>query len=398
MLGGLLSFALATAPTPPPPKTTTPPPSPPASHGSTPTARREIWIIGDTQVAFTPVPIAFPLKAGILSATNHKEASHEGENLDNVIDYYSSDQSVFGTVYIYQPGLSHAGLAAIAQDWAIRDNSPNVVGGAIRVVAAGGKEGVALRATDAGYRDKLASSAAYIKAGRWLVTIRVSGPEPRKAEVEAAMDALLAGIVFGERTRARPAPALTVHDCPQQTDEKPAKMLPDRTDVSLAALGILGAFDGGGMEGTNDDTGEPALLPSRVPTYLCRAQLKTKRGRMTLLRAEDGEPVSIDGRTVRAALLSDSGRILEVDHDAKLGGYVLLYHDLGETDLLGTYDSIPSDKQLADILDGVDQDGGRIRVPVRFHADRGPDIILPSAAPPAPTNSSGQPSPPASSR
>ena len=154
----------------------------------------------------------------------------------------------------------------------------------------------------------------------------------------------------------------------------------------MAALGFLGTFDGAGIMGRDDDTGEPTILPSRVPTELCRAELKTKAGRATLLRGADGEPISIDGRSVRAVLLSDSGRIVEVDHNAKLGGYVLLYHDLGETDLLGTYDAIPSDKQLADIIEGVDRDGGRIRVPVRFHADRGPDITVPgSVAAPPPT-------------
>jgi hypothetical protein len=358
-----------------------------------------MWIIGETRIAFTPVPIIFPLKAGVLSATNHKEASHEGENLDNVIDYYSPDQAVFGTVYIYRPGLSHAGLSALAEDWAIRSNGPKVTGGETRVVAAGGKEGVALRASYARYRNDLASSAAYIKAGRWLITVRVSGPETRKADIEAAMDALLAGIRFGDHTPARPAPVLSVRDCPEQVNDKPAKVLPDRKDASIAAVGFLATFDGAGIEAKDDQTGGQTLLPSRVPTDLCRAQLKTKAGLMTLLRAKDGEPISIDGRTVRAALLSDSGRIMEVDHNDKLGGYVLLYHDLGETDVLGTYDAIPSDKQLADIIDGFDRDGGRIRVPVRFHADRGPDITLPAMTPTVPAGSSTQPStPPTSSR
>jgi hypothetical protein len=389
MLGGLLAVALAAAPTTP-----APPATPPASQSSPASTPPQTWLVSDTKVAFTPTPIVFPLKAGVLSATNHKEASHPGQNLDNAIEYHSPDQAIFGTVYIYFPGLSHAGLAAIAEDSVIRDSWPDVTGGETRVVAAGGKEGVAIRASYGRYHGDLASSASYLKAGRWLITLRVSGPMARKAEVEAAMDALLAGITFGQHAPARPASLLSVRECPQPRDERPAKALPDKKDASVAAVGFLATLDGAGMEAKDSETGEPAILPSRVPTDLCRAQLKAKGRQMILLRGVDGEPISIDGRTVRAALLSDSGRIMEVDHDAKLGGYVLLYHDLGETDVLGTYDAIPSDKQLADIIDGTDRDGGRIRVPVHFHAEKGPEIFLPAIAPAAPAASPAQASPP----
>jgi hypothetical protein len=337
----------------------------------------QAWLVTDSAIAFTPVPIAFPAKAGSVAMNAHAEASHPGENLDNAIEYHSADQAVFASVYIYYPGLSHAGLAAIVQDWAIRKNSPTVTGGEMRLAAAGGVEGVAIRTAYSHYRGDLASSAAYIKADRWLVTLRVSGPEARRAEVEAAMDALLKDVRFGRAAPARPATLLALRDCPEPGSARPAGPVPDPQGPSMAAYGFLGAFDGAGMDGKDEKSGATTILPSRVPTELCRTALETKGGKVVLLRAVDGDAISIDGRTVRLALLSDSGRILEVDHAKNLGGYVLLYHDLGLTGVLGTYDAIPSDKQIADIVDGTDREGGRIRVPVRFRPGKGAEISLP---------------------
>ncbi|HEX4736251.1 MAG TPA: hypothetical protein VH331_01690 [Allosphingosinicella sp.] len=352
----------------------------PAQQLAAPPAQHPIWLVTDKDVGFTPVPIAFPLKAGVLSATRHSEASHAGENIDNMIEYRSADGAVFGTIYIYYPGLPHAGLAALAQDWAIRKNSNTpVIGGDLDLGRAGGVNGVAVRTAYSHYRGNLASAAAYIKQGRWIVTIRVSGPEARKADIDSAMQALLDGIQFGKSEPARIASRMTIRDC-GDGDQHPAKILPDPTDASLAVKGILGTMDGGGIQG-KDDQGDPAILPSRVPDELCRASLEVKGERYTLLRGADGEPISIDGRSVRLALLSDAGRLLEVDHAPKLGGYILLYHDLGETDVLGTYDSIPSDRQLAAILDGSDHEGGRVHIPVKLRPGHGAEVTLPQTSP-----------------
>ncbi|HEX5184602.1 MAG TPA: hypothetical protein VFW19_15815 [Allosphingosinicella sp.] len=361
------------------------PAAPPADKAANrpapaPPAPDQIWLVGTDDILFRPVPIAFPLKAGILTATKHDEASHAGENIDNAIEYHSSNQGVWATVYIYYPGLPHAGIAAIAQDWAIRDQSPTATGGDIDLGPAGAVNGAAVRTSYIHYKGNLASDAAFLKVGRWIVTIRVSGPEARKADVDAATQALLDHIRFGQSEPVRIEPRLTLTDCAAAGDQPPARIVPDPRDAAIAAKGVLATFDGGGAA-AKDGNGNPTVLPSRVPIELCRARLKVKDRSYTLLRAADGDPISVDGRSVRLVLLSDSGRILEVDHAPKLGGYVLLFHDLAETDVLGTYDSIPSDAQLAAILDGTDREGGRIHIPAKFRPGHGVEITLPQTAP-----------------
>jgi hypothetical protein len=376
MLGGLLALAFAAAPLLPAPDRSAAP-TPPAGQSAAPAAPRELWIVGETRVAFASVPIIFPLKAGVLNATKHGEVSHDGDNVDNAIEYRSTDQAVFGTIYIYYPGLPHAGLAAAAQDWTIRSNSPTVNGGETGIGPAGGVERVAILTAYSHYRGDLASRAAYLEVGHWLVVIRVSGPESRKTDVNAAMEALLTGIEFGRKTPVHPATPLAIRDCAEPAIQTPAKLLPDTDRVKLAARGVVSLFDGGGNAVTETETGTVTYLPSRVPAELCRAWLQVKGTKMPLLRGADGDAISVDGRTVRILLLSDSGRMLEVDHAKNLGGYVLLYHDLGFTGVLGTYDAIPSDKQLADIIDGTDHDGGRIRVPVRLLPNKPPQLTVP---------------------
>ena len=208
---GIVALLLAPAPLaaqpaqPQQPAAPTPAPATPA-----PAPGSEQWLIGDTRIASVPARIVFPRNAGVLDAYNPMEFSHEGEGIDNAIQYRSADRAIIGTVYIYYPGLPHSGLSAFATEEVMRQMSQTpLTGGEMRIVAAGGVEGVAIRADYAGFMEGMASSAAFIKTGRWIIKLRVSGPEARRAEVDAAMAALLAGITFGRANPPRRATVLT---------------------------------------------------------------------------------------------------------------------------------------------------------------------------------------------
>lgn len=323
--------------------------------------------------------LSFPIRAGSLALTETGEASHKGEGLDNMAQYRTADDAVFGTVYVYYPGLPHAGLAAVATDAAMRGNSPSVTGGAVHVTAASGRQETALLAEYSGYRNGLASTAASLKAGRWLIGMRVSGPAARRAEVDAAMRALLDGIQTGNDEPLRQVTPILLAPCTEPPPTQAARLRTDPPRTQILATALVGTFDGGGMEG-KDQAGKIQVLPSRVPDTFCATDLKVGSGSHALLRAKDVPATAIDGRTVLAVLLSDSGRLLEVDHFKD--GYVLLFHDLGETDVLGVYDAIPSDAQIAAILDGTDREGSRIRVPIRFKPGQGVEINLPAVETP----------------
>jgi len=345
------------------------------------------WRVAGDRIGVPVAELSFPTRAASISLVESGEASHKGEGIDNVAQYRSADDAVFGTVYVYYPGLPHAGLAAVATDATIRANSPTVSGGTTRVTAAGGRQGTALLAEYSGYRNGLASSAASLKAGRWLIGVRVSGPPARRAEVDAAMRALLDGIETGKDAPLRQVAAIEVTPCIDPPAAQAARLRPDPPRTQILATGFVGTFDGGGMEG-KDQAGKVQMLAPRVPDSFCATDLKVGSQTYALLRAKDVPATAIDGRTVRAVLLSDSGRVLEVDH--LKDGYLLLFHDLGETDVLGLYDAIPSDAQIGAILDGSDTEGSRIRVPIRFKPGQGVEINLPALDPPARDRSKGK--------
>ncbi len=342
-----------------------------------PPAEPPHWAESDTEIAVGPARTAFPRSAGSMRVTQTGEASNHGQAIDNVIQYRSSDGELIGTAYIYYPGLPHAGLSAFATDQGIRANSRSPVREVRRaVVAAGGVADAAIRIEYENYRGGHASSAAFIKAGRWIIKLRVSAPGARRGEVEANMTALLNGIRFGAANPARPAAPIEVVPCPSGTPQRDANLLADPPLGELAAQAALGGMDGGGMDATEQGRARP--LPSRVPSQLCLSASPVIRGApVTILRGAEGEALSIDGRTRLVAIISDAGEWLEVVHAPNLGRYVMLYHDLGSTMMLGGYDGVPSDRQVEALLNNPGQnDGGRIRARVTLRPGRGEQIDI----------------------
>ena len=338
------------------------------------------WGASETRIVSVQARTAFPRRIGTLSASRTQEFSHPGEGIDDGVWYRSSDGQVFATLYVYYPGLPHAGLAAYASDLAIRTSGPEArTVTPLRLVPAGGIENGAIRIDYANYRG-MASSAAFIKAGRWIVKVRISGPEARRAEVEGAMAAMLQGIEFGVQNPWMAPHPLTVTDCPADAGRTAAHALPDPPGAEIAAHAFLATFDGGGNLATERGSNARRDLPPRIPDRLCRSQLRVGNGSYTLLRGEDGAAISVDGRTMLVVIIQDNGDALEVVHAANLHRYVLLYHELGQTSLLCGFDGVPSDAQIAAIISGADREGTRIRVPVRFRPNRGPEMSLPSLA------------------
>ena len=351
--------------------------NPPAAQGLT---QEQRWRISDTQVVSIQARTAFPLRISTLTATRAQEFSHPGEGIDDGLWYRSSDGAVFATLYVYYPGLPHAGLAAYATDHFIRINGPETrTTTPMRLVATGGIANGAIRIDYGNYRG-MASSAAFIKAGRWIIKVRISGPEARRAEVEGAMAALLQGVQFGRQNPWMAPHPLTVTDCPAGAGQTAARALPDPPGAEIAAHALLATFDGGGNLATNQEGGARNDLPPRIPDRLCRGELRIGERNIAVLRGEAGEAISVDGRTRLLALLNDNGTTLEVVHAANLQRYLVLYHEVGATSLMGGYDNVPSDAQIAEMFNGRNE-ASRVRVPVRFRPNRGPEIRLPSVAP-----------------
>lgn len=168
-------------------------------------------------------------------------------------------------------------------------------------------------------------------------------------------------------------------DCPAGTGQQDARLLPDPAGAEIAAHAFLATFDGAGIIAT--EAGRRNDLPSRVPTELClSSRNRVRGGPVPILRGADGPPLSIHGRTRLVALISDSGMWLEVVHAPILRRYLMLYHQVGSTVLLGGYNAVPSDRQIADLLNNPQSEAGRIRASVSLRPE-GPAMHLPNVQP-----------------
>jgi hypothetical protein len=336
----------------------------------------------DGRVTFNRAHLSVPARVGTLAVSETKELSHPGEGLDSVVLFRSSDQEVLASVYVYYPAIAHSGLAAIATDAAIRANSSSPVTAlGSRLVAAAGHPDVAVRADYRGYLGKLASSAAFIKTGRWMIKLRVSGPEARKAEVDSAMAALLDGLRIDSSDPLRPAVIIDTPDCaPNQVAD--ARVRPDVSAEIMQDVMVLATLDPTGNAKVAPGDSNPRQ--SRIGDHWCRRMLAAGTARVTLLQSTGVEAGSAagDGKSHLFVLYSDAGGLLEVVR--RRGRYALLNHKIGQSSLLASFDSMPSDGQLIQVLSG-NRELGRHRAEVRLKANGNADVnIFTPPAPPTP--------------
>jgi hypothetical protein len=323
-------------------------------------------------MTFTAAAISFPRRAGAVSLNRSIAFGQNNSGLDNGLLYASDDGAMMATVYIYLPGLPHDGLTAVATEHFMRIQSGagfRLLGS--RVTTAGGREGVALRADYAGFRNTSeASSSAFVNAGRWMIKLRISGPESRRADVERTMTALLADVRFEGANVPRAAEEIELVDCPPAAAGPTATLnAPTAADamedaIMAAAAGLPGAG--------REDRAEHRTYASRVARRWCiSSHRQVGRYSLPILRAFPSAPTEDSRRSVAVAVLNDSSGMLEVVERRfrNRSRFALLHHSTGQTRLLGSYDGLPSDAQISAVLDETDPAGGRARATVVYRAN-----------------------------
>lgn len=339
----------------------------------------EFWSSRGDRLHFRHAGISLPAKAGAVRFTETSEFSRKGEGLDTAVQYKSPDGAVWATAYVYLPGVAHAGLAALATAEGIKANSRTpVTAHPVRVVGAGGVPGVAIRSEFDGYRGDRRSSAAFVKAGRWLVKLRVTGPQDQADDVDATMTALLDGLGF--EGKAKPAPATPIEAPPC-----PAAALPDAMQIaesnadSTENAFILGMLDPAGERPEGKQGQDSGLLLSRFGTSWCRGVADTGDAKVTFLRATGAWPPGTVGADAALVVLySDAGGMLEVARRREGGQFVLLNHGIATTEILGMLDKVPSDAQIVRYLSGAGDDVLRTRTTITFKADGNTNVFLPA--------------------
>ncbi|HEV2815979.1 MAG TPA: hypothetical protein VGW40_01960 [Allosphingosinicella sp.] len=339
----------------------------------------EYWTASDERMTFAAAGISFPRRAGAVRLTRPVAFGQRNAGLDNGLIYDSDDRALTAIAYVYLPGLAHEGLADVVSEHFQRLQSGagfRLLGR--RVAAAAGREGVAIRADYAGFRaGNEASSSAFLRAGRWIVKLRVFGPESRRADVERTLATLLEEVRFEGDRVPRPAEPIELGDCPPAAPGPAAALLaPNAAEAMEDAITAVAV-------GLRDE-------PSSFPRRWCVASFR-QVGRYALptLRALPAAPGQDSGRSVALAVLNDAGSALEivVTHFRNRTRYVLLHHSMGRTRVLGAYDALPSEAQINAVLGGTDPAGGQARATIDYRANGDSTVtlhVMPDAPAPAP--------------
>jgi hypothetical protein len=331
-----------------------------------------IWTRADGRATFAAGKISLPERLTTLTLSQISESSNHGQGIDSAVRLESPDKEVFATVYVYSPNLAHAGLSAFATEDALKS-----VGGAslrhlgTQLVPAGGREAAAIRTDFANYRGDLASSAAFMNAGRWIVKVRVSGPQTRRVEVEQAMTALLAGMRFEGPVQPRRPEQLQVGPC--GTAAVPVAATRPSLEEDDLEEAIIGTVESD--EQARDRDGSDILTPRFGPRWCLSEVARIGNRTIPILRSQ----MTAEGRRMRSvmvAIINDAGLVLEAVDTRRKGRFVLFLHDIGQSELLGAWDGPPSNAQIVEVLSGRDRDGGRVRALISRRGDRETKIEL----------------------
>lgn len=303
---------------------------------------REAWTPTATALRADAAGIALPQTVAGLSLSKSGEVSNGGKGIDNYAQYLSEDGAIQATLYVYMPSYADASLAAYMTDKAVMARfGARTHRTAYASVAAAGEAHGAIRAVyDDAADGALTTAAAFVHAGRWMVKLRVTGPTERRKEVLAGLDGMLSGLRFDDKTGIHATKAATYAACPA-TDSVDAR-----------------------MTGPAAATPVDIALPREGSAPLCvRGRVETADGSYEMLQQAGVK----DGAII--VPVDDAGTVLAFD-PAKTGqGYQLSIHSVGQTDMYGVYDKLPSPRQIAAILDGKDPQTASARAVANYAAN-----------------------------
>jgi hypothetical protein len=284
--------------------------------------------------------IDVPHDAGSLKLTEVADLGTEG--LDTVAQYESSDEAISGTAFVYYPTLADTGLTFLATDATIRKRfGPQTKLAEDRLVTIGGVSAAGRRVVYAGASGgRRSTSALFVRAGGWMVVLRVSGPASRSGEIGSDLDALAAGLRFGTRNNPVPAHVIVTSNCAAAKGKDAPLIKPATGEVGalliLAASGEL-----------RDEKGK--TLPDmvgRVPDRLCLAGTGDLGEGVALTYRVEGPPKGLFAPTY-FRLVGDAGYIVEATAAANRPDNIMLVrHQIGRLSAFGFFKGVPSLAQI----------------------------------------------------
>lgn len=288
---------------------------------------KEAWTVTSDALRAESAGISLPQTVSTLSLSKSGEASHGGKGIDNYAQYLSEDGAIQATFYVYMPSHADASLAAHMTDRAImeRFGSRTHRTAYAAVPVAGIAQGAIRAVYDDAAEGALTTAAGFVHAGRWMVKLRITGPTERRAEILAGLDGMLGALRFDQQTHVQATVPAKFAACPSH----------DGSDARLTR--------------TNASWAVAVPLPAEGRVAMCiRGLVQTDDGKFEILQQR-----GVTGGSVIVPV-DDSGTLLAFDPAASGKGYQMSMHSVGQTDLYGVYDRVPTERQIAAILDGSD--------------------------------------------
>jgi hypothetical protein len=172
----------------------------------------------------------------------------------------------------------------------------------------------------------------------------------------------------------RPAAPFETVDC-NDPPVAPAHLLPETQALAMEG-GVIAIMDGAGEEAVDPGGHHLEPLPPRIGLRWCRpVTIRIGNSSPRLLRAATPVHDGFGGKTVLLVLIDDAGTTFEQIENGR-HHFPLLYHQMGRTAVLGSYDGPLADGQLADILSGADDDGGRFRASAQLSPNHGTNLQI----------------------
>lgn len=102
---------------------------------------------------------------------------------------------------------------------------------------------------------------------------------------------------------------------------------------------------------------------------------------LPILRATGDVSGDQSGRTGAVVIISDAGTLIEIARSLTTAHYVLLHHEIGSTTVLGSFDAMPSDRQIIALFTERNNPATQARARVNLRANGDTELTLPE--PPA---------------
>lgn len=264
------------------------------------------WVTTGDRVRATAAGIGLPQQAGPVALIRTGEISDPGTGMNSYANYVSDDDVVQASIFVYRPGHADITLAALGTERALMERfGPGTRRVGEHVVGAGNTPGTALRILyDGAAGGELTLAAAFVQAGPWMVKLRVTATRDRAADVEAAVDALLAGLVFDAPATLKPVQTLAIAECTAR-DTRAQWCRRDVIAVGEARFDMLQSAQAGAQGAI--------FMP-----------------------------------------IDDAAGVLRFDPLAGTGGYRLTRYGIGGGVVAGDFPALPSAGQIAALIDGKD--------------------------------------------